>query len=206
MERGGRGLDSKFSRYFKDLSKEDNSTLISLRLCDKAINFLTEKKTKIYDKSYSDGLFEFIGVKNDEVKKTIYIKKMLQNDDELIYLSNLRNLVEEKVNIRIKNRLKKIEDLYLNLYNEMIIIVKEILMDDEYSNNFIFPLLDNKDFVDITNEKMFAKMNEKQYNKLAGRRSYYNQLLKIMGKQIGIPNLTSHKSRHSYTSILIKNN
>jgi integrase len=199
-------LDSKFSRYFKDLSKEDNSTLISLRLCDKAINFLTEKKTKIYDKSYSDGLFEFIGVKNDEVKKTIHIKKMLQNDDELIYLRNLRNLVEEKVNIRIKNRLKKIEDLYLNLYNEMIIIVKEILMDDEYSNNFIFPLLDNKDFVDITNEKMFAKMNEKQYNKLAGRRSYYNQLLKIMGKQIGIPNLTSHKSRHSYTSILIKNN
>jgi integrase len=88
----------------------------------------------------------------------------------------------------------------------MIEIIKQILMDEEYNNNFIFPLLENKDFSNITNERMFERMNETQYNKLSGRRSYYNQLLKIMGKQVGIPNLTSHKSRHSYTSILIKNN
>ena len=111
-----------------------------------------------------------------------------------------------RLNKKIELRLNSIENLYKNLYSKMIGIVKEILMDDEYSNNFIFPLLEDKDFLDIKNEKMFEKMNEYQYNKLSGRRSYYNQLLKIMGKQIGIPNLTSHKSRHSYTSILIKNN
>ena len=199
-------LDKKVIKYFKDIKNEENTTLISLNLCDRLIKIKTISKTKYYDEQYSNGLFEKFGNNNDEVKKIIYIKKMLLNDEELIYLNSLRDIVMEKVNIKIKSRLKEIDNLYLNLYSEMINIIKQILMDEENSNTFIFPLLENKDFSNITNEKMFERMNETQYNKLSGRRSYYNQLLKIMGKQVGIPNLTSHKSRHSYTSILIKNN
>lgn len=199
-------LDKKFIKYFKDIKNEEFTTLISIKLCDKLIKIKTLNKTKYYEEQYSDGLFEKFGNNKDEVKKTIYLKKMLLNDEELIYLNNLRQIVKERVNLKIQKRLKEIDDLYLNLYSEMVNIIKQILMDEEYSNTFIFPLLDNKDFSNITNEKMFERMNETQYNKLSGRRSYYNQLLKIMGKQVGIPNLTSHKSRHSYTSILIKNN
>lgn len=199
-----KNLDEKFIHYFNDTDKKNIK--ISLSECDKIITKQIVTKKVFYDETYSVNPFRSFERNKDEVNKTSYIKKMLIEDKDLIYLKNLRTIVEDKVNRKIEMRLNSIDDLYRNLYSKMIDIVKEILMDDEYSNNFIFPLLDDKDFLDIKNEKMFEKMNEVQYNKLSGRRSYYNQLLKIMGKQIGIPNLTSHKSRHSYTSILIKNN
>ena len=199
-----KNLDEKFIHDFNDTDKKNIK--ISLSECDKIITKQIVTKKVFYDETYSVNPFRSFERNKDEVNKTSYIKKMLIEDKDLIYLKNLRTIVEDKVNRKIEMRLNSIDDLYRNLYSKMIDIVKEILMDDEYSNNFIFPLLDDKDFLDIKNEKMFEKMNEVQYNKLSGRRSYYNQLLKIMGKQIGIPNLTSHKSRHSYTSILIKNN
>ena len=197
-------IDENYIKYFNQNDGKNIKT--SLNECEKIIKNLIVKKTDEYEGSYSVSPFRKFEKSMDEVNKTENTKKRLLEDVELTYLNKLKELVEERVNKKIEIRLNSINDLYKNLYEMMIVIVKEILMDDEYSNNFIFPLLDNKDFLDIKNEKMFEKMNEHQYNKLSGRRSYYNQLLKIMGKQIGIPNLTSHKSRHSYTSILIKNN
>lgn len=199
-----KNIDEKFIHNFN--IKKNNNIKTSLEECETIIKKYIENKKVFYDEVYSVNPFRNFERNKDEVNKTTYINKMLLEDKELIYLKNLKNIVESKVNNKIEIRLNSIDNLYKNLYSKMIDIVKEILLDDEYSNNFIFPLLDDKDFLDITNERMFEKMNENQYNKLSGRRSYYNQLLKIMGKQIGIPNLTSHKSRHSYTSILIKNN
>lgn len=199
-----KNIDNKFIHYFN--LKKNNNIKTSLDECEVIINKLIETKKVFYDEVYSVNPFRNFERNNDEVNKTTYINKMLLDDKDLIYLKNLKNIIESKVNKKIEIRLNSVDNLYKNLYSKMIDIVKEILLDDEYSNNFIFPLLDDKDFLDIKNERMFEKMNENQYNKLTGRRSYYNQLLKIMGKQIGIPNLTSHKSRHSYTSILIKNN
>jgi len=196
-------IDSGIAKYF---NKSNDISLISLGECDDIISSYILKKTNILNLSYMTNPFRSIESNNDEVNKTLYIQKMLTEDRDLNYLKNLRTIIEEKSVLKLEKYIKKINDLYLNLYVEMIDIIKQILMDDDYNNNFIFPLLENKDFSNITNEKMFERMNETQYNKLSGRRSYYNQLLKIMGRQIGIPNLTSHKSRHSYTSILIKKN
>lgn len=197
-------VDEKYRKLFKLNDGENINT--SIRECENILKKITLKKTEIYDGSYSVNPFRKFEKNMDEVNKSKYINKMLSEDVELNYLKDLKKIVEDKVNQKIELRIKTIDDLYNNLYSKMIDIIKKILIDDEYSNKFIFPLLDDKDFLDITNERMFEKMNESQYNKLSGRRSYYNQLLKIMGKQIGIPNLTSHKSRHSYTSILIKKN
>jgi integrase len=199
-----KNLEDSYLKYFKNRDK--TSVMTSIKECDSIIKTYIHNMKIFYETWYSVNPTRTDERNNDEVNKTTYIKEMIDGDKGLIYLKKLREIVEDKVNQKIEIKLKIIDNLYKNLYFKMIGIVKEILMDDEYSNNFIFPLLDNKDFVDIKNEKMFEKMNEHQYNKLSGRRSYYNQLLKIMGKQIGIPNLTSHKSRHSYTSILIKNN
>ena len=199
-----KNIDEKYIHFFN--LKKNNDIKTSVNECEIIINNYVEKKKVFYDETYSVNPFRSLDRNNDEVNKTTYINKMLLEDKDLIYINNLKKIVEDKVNQKIDIRLKSINDLYKNLYSKMIDIVKEILIDDEYSNKFIFPLLDDKDFTDIKNERMFENMNETQYNKFSGRRSYYNQLLKIMGKQIGIPNLTSHKSRHSYTSILIKNN
>jgi hypothetical protein len=201
-----KNIDDNVVNYFNKTNKTKEQLLLTLTECDDVINSYLIKKTDIFNMSYSTNPFRKVELNNDEVNKKLYIQKMLLEDVNLNYLRSLRTIVEEKVNLKIEIYLKKIDDLYLNLYKEMIEIIKQILMDEEYNNNFIFPLLENKDFSNITNERMFERMNETQYNKLSGRRSYYNQLLKIMGKQVGIPNLTSHKSRHSYTSILIKNN
>ena len=201
-----KNIDNNVLNYFNKTNKKKEPLLITLSECDVVINSYITKKTDIFNMTYLTNPFRSVELNNDEVNKKLYIKKMLSEDVNLNYLINLRTIVEENVNLKIEKYLKKIDNLYLNLYQEMIEIIKQILMDEEYNNNFIFPLLENKDFSNITNERMFERMNETQYNKLSGRRSYYNQLLKIMGKQVGIPNLTSHKSRHSYTSILIKNN
>ena len=65
--------------------------------------------------TYSTNPFRSISNNNDEVNKKLYIQKMLSEDVNLIYLRNLRTIVEEKVNVKIDLYLKKIDDLYLNL-------------------------------------------------------------------------------------------
>jgi integrase len=81
----------------------------------------------------------------------------------------------------------------------------KLKMNKNYSNNFVFPILNNEDFKDIKQADGFDKMNELQYKRFTGRRGYYNRLLKQVGNQCNIDNLTSHMSRHSYTSLLLKN-
>ena len=85
-------------------------------------------------------------------------------------------------------------------------ILKALKKDKNYSNKFVFPILNDEDFTDIKKEEDFDKMNKIQYLRFVGRRGYYNRLLKYVGEQCNISNLTSHKSRHSYTSLLLKNN
>jgi integrase len=60
--------------------------------------------------------------------------------------------------------------------------------------------------MNIKKEEDFDRMDKKQYLRFSGRRTYYNRLLKFVGNQCGILNLTSHKSRHSYTSLILKYN
>lgn len=48
-------------------------------------------------------------------------------------------------------------------------------------------------------------MTKYQYNRFTGSRSYYNRLLKVVMKQCGIEkDVSSHTSRHTYTSIMLE--
>jgi integrase len=91
----------------------------------------------------------------------------------------------------------KIHDLICQLIEE--------LSNSEYSSEFVFTLLNNNDFKNITNNN-FSYLTEIQYKKFQGARSYYNKLLKLVGDQSGIgknKRLTSHLARHSYTSLML---
>ena len=198
-------IDPEIVKYFNNKSI-DGKTTISIKECDQVINTYTKNQVNTYDLKYSTLPLRSYELNKDVVHKSEYIEKRLLKDKKLVYLIKLRQIILNKVKKKIDNNINKINDFNKNLYVEMIEIIKQINLDEEYSKSFVFPLLDDVDFTNITNEQMFERMNENQYCKLSGRRSYYNQLLKVLGKQTGIPRLTSHKSRHSYTSILVKKN
>jgi len=68
----------------------------------------------------------------------------------------------------------------------------------------VFELLQNKDFVKVE-KNHFSKMDKEQYVKFQSIRTYYNGLLKLVGDQCGFGDkLTSHVSRHSFTSITME--
>lgn len=140
----------------------------------------------------------------DDVKLKRMLDEKVKEDEELKYLDEVRVILEEKSSILVKKFSNKLQHTYLNLYKEMTEIIKKINCDDEYKYHFVFPLLRNEDFKNITDERGFERMSKRQYNSLVGRRCYYNNLLKIMGQQLGIPNLTTHIARHSYTSLMLK--
>jgi integrase len=130
----------------------------------------------------------------------------IKNDERLVQL----NKIEEYIKIEKINRLKSINQIIEtnnnNIYKLTINIILRLKNHKDYSNRFVFPILKDKDFSNILKEEDFDKMDKKQYSKFVGRRSYYNRILRYVGNQCDITNLTTHKSRHSYTSLIIKYN
>jgi integrase len=154
--------------------------------------------------------------------------------DELkrIKYSSTTNEEEKKENERIKGRigrfvkkyfLKLITQSYerekerkrkgkINFYelslNNKHLFINEMIMklstNPIYKEDFVFELLKNKDFVNL-NKTQFNMMDKVQYKKFQSVRTYYNGLLKIVGDQCGLGDkLTSHVSRHSFTSITME--
>lgn len=134
----------------------------------------------------------------------IKIKNELKSNEDLIYLNQLLELLKSLNNNQKQN------DYIIDVYSKYYKLVKEVILklksNKDYRNRFVFPLLNDIDFKNIKNETGFDNMSAHQYLKLQGRRSYFNKILKNIGEQCGIDDLTSHKSRHTYTSLLIKNN
>jgi len=96
--------------------------------------------------------------------------------------------------------LEGIESEKHRVINEMIIK----LSNSEYKENFVFQLLKDKDFIKVE-KNHFSKMDTIQYKKFQSVRTYYNGLLKLVGEQCGLGDkLTSHVSRHSFTSITME--
>ncbi len=184
---------------------EKNSTIkISLNEFDAKYKKIEKRKIQLIKKNINSSPYLPKQISSDIVKTQKQIENKIIIDAELEYLGELRKIIFNKSLKIVKNNRNQIQNLYFNLYQEMIKIVRRILVDNDYKHKFIFPILKDKDFENIKDERNFQNMNEYQYNKMSGRRSYYNNLLKDLGNQLGIPNLTSHKSRHSFTSLLIK--
>ena len=167
------------------------------------IDELTEKITKeiTISSKYktSNGFFLIEDFDFELDDKLIY-------DERLIQLKKLKNhLISLKKN-HTKNFNYVTNDINLKVYKLIIDIVLRLKNNPIYSNNFVFPILNDDDFLNIKKEEDFDRMDKKQYLRFSGRRTYYNRLLKFVGNQCGISNLTSHKSRHSYTSLILKYN
>ncbi len=94
--------------------------------------------------------------------------------------------------------------LYLKrneLVNSLII---QLSKHKEYSNDFVFPLLNKKDFLDIQKDD-YSRIDSNQYKKFQSVRTYYNGLLKIVAEQCLInKKLSSHTARHTYTSLMLE--
>jgi integrase len=111
-------------------------------------------------------------------------------------------LKEQKL---IKNKPLEIE--YQKLRDRRHLLVQKLILalgKSEFKDEFVFTLLDNQYFLGINGDD-FSRLSEVQYRKFQSVRCYYNKLLKIIGQQSGISkNLTSHLSRHSYTSLMLE--
>lgn len=199
-----KNIQNKYLKFFENNFIENHYLKLSLGEFEVILKKEIERKEFIYKMTHFSNPFRSIDENKDEVNIDKFINKKIEEDEEIIYLKGLKKVIENKVQNKIEKFKNQVSELYSNLYNEMREIIKQILSDSDYSNRFILPLLKDKDFENITDERKFEVMDETQYNKLCGRRSYYNSLLKMMGNQLGIPNLTSHKSRHTFTSLMLK--
>ena len=110
------------------------------------------------------------------------------------------NVHERNEKSQINTKLELVELKKHHIINEMIMKVS----NSPYKDNFVFELLQNKDFLKVE-KNHFSKMDKKQYVKFQSVRTYYNGLLKLVGEQCGFGDkLTSHVSRHSFTSITME--
>jgi integrase len=128
-----------------------------------------------------------------------------------IELSQIGKLISS-LNEWHQNNLEKNERNYTQSYNELkkerhqIVtqLIRDINSNNKIKTDFVFPLLNNKDFNDIEDED-FSVLSEYQYRKFQSVRSYYNKLLKLIASQSNInKRLTSHLARHSYTSLMLE--
>lgn len=139
----------------------------------------------------------------DEVVK----QKYLTNEDS----NNNTNLVllSSMVETEFKKELEDYNKMFTQTVTEKNQLISEALIslsiDNDYKNQFCFPLLDNSDFSDINEDNDFGAMTDLQYKRFCGARVYYNRLLKPIAQQCDITiNLTTHIARHSYTSLMLE--
>lgn len=103
----------------------------------------------------------------------------------------------------LKTREKRLNEFSENKHKIICNMIKIVSNNKETKNEFVFPLLQNKDFTNVFSDD-FSRINEDQYRKFQSVRTYYNGLLKIVGSQCNITKrLSSHTSRHTFTSLMI---
>ena len=115
----------------------------------------------------------------------------------------------EKVEGKLKQVIKDFNDVKVESDNKIYSLVTNIIND--LSKNkvtqtlFCFPILKNEHFKTIDKRNDFSKMTKEQYTKFSGGRVYYNRLLKVVSEQCELSKpLTSHLSRHTFTSLIIE--
>jgi len=145
-----------------------------------------------------------------KIKKTdavIYEQKITEiytSDEKINYLEKLSLIVKSKAILNNSIMDEASDDVKLVNYKLFKGIVEFLSSSKETKNSFVFPLLKDGDFADIIDDD-FSSMNKYQYNSFTGTRAYYNRLLKVVALQCKISKpLTSHVSRHSFTSLMIE--
>jgi integrase len=198
-------------------SKKENNTVFHGYLINKKqLDEVSEMMGEVDDNDFLE--VKRLSEINEELKKLKFsttTNKELKDEEEKTrlrygrfvkkYFLKLLTKEYDRDNLRHKkNKNENLESYHLTkhlLINEMIM---KLSNHSKYKENFVFELLNNKDFVEVE-KSHFSKMNSEQYKKFQSVRTYYNGLLKIVGDQCGLGNkLTSHVSRHSFTSITME--
>jgi integrase len=172
-------------------NKSQNGLLIDFETIKKLQEFLLERN--------SDGtLYQYLNDGKPYTKSyqgASQIGKLIQNLDKW-HQENID--VNE---IRFTSLYKRLKERRHEL---VISLIRRINTNEDINTDFVFSLLDNRDFNNIDNDD-FSTLSEIQYRKFQSVRSYYNKLLKLVAKQANInKRLTSHLSRHSYTSLMVE--
>jgi site-specific recombinase XerD len=118
-------------------------------------------------------------------------------------IMSLENWHRENIE-RNENRFSsEYKELKQQRHELVISLIRSINTIEDINTDFVFPLLDNRDFKNIDNDD-FSELSEPQYRKFQSVRCYYNKLLKLVAAQANInKRLTSHLSRHSYASLMM---
>lgn len=149
-------------------------------------------------------LFEDTVKEKDAVKRKFKLEKLSELDEHYKYLQNLLEIVTAKVAMHNNDIDTAADEIKAEYYLDIAKVIGFVSTHKDTKSKFIFPLLNDGDFADINNDD-FSAMNEYQYSKFTGTRAYYNRLLKIVAQQCEIYKpLTSHVSRHSFTSLMIE--
>ena len=196
--------------------KEDNTVFHGYLINKKQLDEVSEMMGEVDENDFLEE--KRLKEINDELKKLKFsntTNKELKEEEEKIrlrygrfvkkYFLKLLRKEYDKDNLRHKkNKNDNLESSQLTkhlLINEMIM---KLSNHSKYKEDFVFELLNNKDFVEVE-KSHFSKMDREQYKKFQSVRTYYNGLLKIVGDQCGVGDkLTSHVSRHSFTSITME--
>ena len=151
---------------------------------------------KNYSRKKSNTEFDISQFENMNIKDKI---SAFEKITKLILEGQMKDLGSPNETKRIKD-LEKNNEIYKIISKYIDLLSKDI----RYSNNFVFPILRDSDFPEVTKDQQFRTLNNEKYRLFANGRSYYNQNLKYVGNQCNITNLKSHTSRHSYASIMIQ--
>jgi integrase len=134
----------------------------------------------------------------DDVK----IDVLISNDEHLIYFNTLIEVVKKRVK-------KKLDEITLNeekLNLEFYKIIAKILR--ECKNNkpldFVFPLLDNNDFKNITSDDGFSIVNLNQQMILKRTLDYFNLNLGKLCDALEISKISSHHARNSFGTLILE--
>lgn len=188
-------LDSmNFDFYGYEFDKSiniENTYLISVN----EVEELIEKRKILLSKAITE---------KDSVKLKAKLDKLFELDTHLVYLENLLTILNSKIAIQNTNIDSQDDEIKAQYYLDISKVIEFLSTNKDTKQSFVFPLLADEDFKDIVKDD-FSTLNEYQYSKLTGTRAYYNRLLKIVAEQCEIYKpLTSHVSRHSFTSLMIE--
>jgi integrase len=133
----------------------------------------------------------------DDVK----IDKLLSNDEHLAYFNDLIDVVRNRVKKKLEETTLNEEKLNLEFYKIIGKILKECKMNSPL--NFIFPLLNNNDFNNITADDGFSTVNLRQQIILKNSLNYFNLNLAKLSDELGITRITTHFARNSFGTLIL---
>lgn len=138
-----------------------------------------------------------------EIPKKIKVNKEFLSMIRKQTMNEIRGWFLQEIEKSNESIFSQMEGLRDHRHNLVSTLVENLSLHENLNEDFVFDFLKNEDFKDIVNDD-FSRLSEYQYRKFQSVRTYYNKLLKIIGTQSGVnKKITSHLSRHSYTSLML---